>query len=147
MHLFLSLDAHLMWVGLLVPLDHVVSSLVVLFEANKVLEHNHSTSVIEVMTWNALVALQSLSHSCSITLDLDLLDSVRSEHKTKNHLEPVVSVLSVVVISIIVHWISWLGSLEVCLVRAHEVLEHGGVFGIDSGRIGMLVVQEVVHPW
>lgn len=62
-------------------------------------------------------------------------------------MKPVSSIFLVVVISIIGHYLSWLGSFEISLISGHEMLEFQCHFRSDSIRIGVGIIYKVVHVW
>ena len=132
------------WVGFGDPRFLVIRVLVVLLESNELLLQHNSASIVEMMSRSVWKSIHSLGHSCSVFLKLDSLDTVADENGTEDELEPEVTVFHVFHVVVVVHWVSWHGSVKVCLVSAHVMLELDGILRRDAIGVLMLVVQVVM---
>lgn len=119
----------------------------VLFETCEVLQDNNATPVIKVVAWHTWVTFKSSCHSSSILFHTEFGRSVADEAHTKEHMEPVGSVLSVVMVSIVIHWVGWSCSFKISSICSHEMLEFNNVFRGYSAWIWVIVVNEIMNLW
>jgi len=91
------------------------------------------------------VAIDSIRLSCSIIFKLHSLDGVLKDHSSDKEFEPEGTVLSVIKVSVIVHWISRHCLLEANSIGAHIVLELYGIFLCDTIRVWVSILDSIVE--
>ena len=117
----------------------------VLLKANELLPEQDASPVGHVVGRHVREILAPVPHVPSVELNSDASLQVEASAETHQHKAPEDTVLLVVVVAVVMHWVHRAAALEIVLVTRHEGLELDGVFTAHQVRVLVVVVQKVVH--